>query len=565
MVVGGDYLRTGGVHCAVYCEPAGKLPALRRREGTFGECVILTCFDPHGLHCAGAAVGVEGDGDILCGHLGLERKRHLADLVVSGVVLVGDLLDIAVIQRQDVPTVDLADRAAGPVARAGGREVCALRRAVARQVGIDLILEVFIHLDVVDVARAVHLRRIERRVAAQIQPREAVILALEPYKLFVAAQVERLDLVVVAVQQLELGAAAHIQLLELHFLTVKRLQTAQRVKIELGDRIFADAKILEGDVAAQVERGELVFKAGQLLEQIVAAHIERGELVTMDRELNQLPVVFHIERGQTGLGEIQFLQLGVFADINGFEVIIGLKIEIRQLRQVPDVEGRQLVAGRADYLELCVGAQVERGELTVVAVQLGELRALAQVECVELVYTAVQILERGSRRAKPQIGELVSVAVEPFHSHVQLQIERCQLLVFAIEIPHIFQVPDALETRDGVAVAEHLFDVILADIERFDLPDDRIIQIRAAGDLAHVFPEHRVGEVLFVDRRGACRACRERQQAEHHDQTQEDAENAFFHLFSASLVWNIWGYRVFVSERAAASVAAAVGKAARIA
>ena len=469
--------------------------------------------------------------DVSGGHRGLERKRHLADLGVSGVVLVGDLLDSGVIQRQDVPTVDLADRASGPVARAGGREVCALRRAVARQVGIDPILEVPVDLDVVDVARAVHLRRIERRVAAQVQPREAVILALERFELFVAAQVERLDLVVEAVQQLELGAAVHIQLPELHFLTVKRLQTAQRVKIELGDRIFADAKIFEGDVAAQVERGELVFKAGQLLEQIVAAHIERGELVTMDLEFNQLPVVFHIERGQTGLGEIQFLQLGVFADVNGFEVIIGLKIKIRQLRQVPDVEGRQIVAGRADYLELFVGAQVERGELTVVAVQLGELRTLAQVERVELVYAAVQILERGSRRAKPQIGELVSGAVEPFHSHVQLQIERCQLLVFAIEIPHIFQVSDALETRDGVAVAEHLLDVILADVECFDLPDDRISQDRAAGDLAHVFPEYRVGEVLFVDRRGACRACRERQQAEHHDQTQEDAENAFFHLF----------------------------------
>ena len=91
--------------------------------------------------------------------------------------------------------------------------------------------------------------------------------------------------------------------------------------------------------------------------------------------------------------------------------------------------------------------------------------------------------------------------------------------------------PDALEVGDGVAVAEHLFDVILADVECFDLPDDRISQDRAAGDLEHVFPEHRVGEVLFVDRRGACRACRERQQAEHHDQTQDDAENAFFHLF----------------------------------
>ena len=478
------------------------------------------------LHREGSATD-----DVSGGELGLELEVHLADLGISGVVLVGDLLDSGVIQRQDVPTVDLADRASGPVARAGGREVCALRRAVARQVGIDPILEVPVDLDVVDVARAVHLRRIERRVAAQVQPREAVILALERFELFVAAQVERLDLVVEAVQQLELGAAVHIQLLELHFLTVKRLQTAQRVKIELGDRIFADTQILEGDVAAQVERGELVFKAGQILEQIVAAHIERGELVTMDLEFNQLPVVFHIERGQTGLGEIQFLQLGVFADVNGFEVIIGLKIKIRQLRQVPDVEGRQIVAGRADYLELFVGAQVERGELTVVAVQLGELRALAQVERVELVYAAVQILERGSRRAKPQIGELVSVAVEPFHSHVQLQIERCQLLVSAIEIPHIFQVSDALETRDGVAVAEHLFDVILADVECFDLPDDRIIQIRAAGDLAHVFPEYRVGEVLFVDRRGACRACRERQQAEHHDQTQDDAENAFFHLF----------------------------------
>ena len=355
---------------------------------------------------------------------------------------------------------------------------------------------------------------------------------MERLELFVAAQVERLDLVVVAVQQLELGAAAHIQLLELHFAARKPLQIAQRVKIELGDRIFADTKILEGDVVAQVERGELVFKAGQLLEQIVAAHIERGELVTIGLEINQLPVVFHIERGQAGLGDIQKLQLGVFADVNGFEVEIGLKIKIRQLRQVPDVEGRQLVAGRDDFLELFVGAQVERGELTVAAVQLGELRALAQVECVELVYTAVQILERGSRRAKPQIGELVSVAVEPFHSHVQLQIERCQLLVSAIEIPHIFQVSDALETRDGVAVAEHLLDVILADVECFDLPDDRISQDRAAGDLAHVFPEHRVGEVLFVDHRGAaCRACRERQQAEHHDQTQEDAENAFFHLF----------------------------------
>ena len=323
---------TGGVHIAVYCEPAGKLLALRRREGTFGECVILTCFDPHGLHCAGAAVGVEGDGDILCGHLGLERKRHLADLGVSGVVLVGDLLDVAVIERQDVPTVDLADRAAGPVARAGGREVCALRRAVARQVGIDPILEVFIHLDVVDVARAVHPRRIERRVAAQVQPREAVILALERFELFVAAQVKRLDLVVVAVQLQEPGAAVHIQLLELHLAARKLLQIALRAEVELGDRIFADTKRLEGAIVAQVERGDLVFKAVQLLEHVVAAHIERGKLVKKDIELNQLPVVAHIERGQLALGDIQSLQLGVFADINGFEVKIGLKIEIRQLR-----------------------------------------------------------------------------------------------------------------------------------------------------------------------------------------------------------------------------------------
>ena len=309
MVIGGDYLRTGGVHCAVCCEPAGKLLALRRRKGAFGEREVLARLDLHGLHRARAAVGVKGDGDkvldrercdqdalvavgvvehffdlhavdgrlevieaievvagfggdhdvqviflarfecagvyrhaaadspvgvlddVLClavngRHLGvlgafaraggfclevnvvddrfggdgyIELEVHLADLGVSGVVLVGDLLDAGVIERQDVPTVDLADRAAGPAARAGGREVCALRRAVARQVGIDPILEVFIHLDVVDVARAVHLRRIERRVAAQVQPREAVILALERLELFVAAQVERLDLVVVAV------------------------------------------------------------------------------------------------------------------------------------------------------------------------------------------------------------------------------------------------------------------------------------------------------------------------------------------------------------------------------
>ena len=501
---------TGRVHIAVYCEPAGKLLALWRREGTFGECVANTCFDPHGLHCAGAAVGVEGDGDILCGNLGLERKRHLADLGVSGVVLVGDLLDVAVIERQHVPTVDLADRAAGPVARAGGREVCALRRAVARQVGIDPILEVFIHLDVVDVARAVHIARIERRVAAQVQPREAVILALERFELFVAAQVERLDLVVVAVQPPELGAAAHIQLCELHFVTRKLLQIAQRVKIELGDRIVVDTKILEGAIVAQVERGELVI---------------------IDIELNQLPVVAHIERGQLAMGDTQKLQLGVFADINGFEVMIAPKIEICQLRQVPGVEGRQRVRLRDDFLELFVGAQVERGELIAAAGQLGELWVLAQVERGELVYAAVQIPERAAR-VKPQTGELVSGAVELFHSRVLLQIECfLQFLAAAIEILHISQVSDAHETRDGGAVAEHLFDVIIADVEHFDLPGLLLSQDRAADDLEHVFPEHRVGEGLFVDRHGACRACRERQQAEHHDQTQEDAENAFFHLF----------------------------------
>ena len=450
LVDGGGYHIAGGVHFAVFRKPAGKLLALRRRKGAFGECVAIICYDPHGLHRAGAAVGVKGDGDevldrergghdelavlvrvhlvsllsvdgdlhgfavgkvvaalrgeqevqrvalallkragvhrhaaadspvgtlndilrtgigrhrgicralvlnrtlhregsavddVSGGHRGLERKRHLADLGVSGVVLVGDLLDSGVIERQDVPTVDLADRAAGPVARAGGREVCALRRAVARQVGIDLILEVPVDLDVVDVARAVHLRRIERRVAAQ----------------------------------------------------------------------------------------------------------------------------------------------------------------------------------------------VERGEIVPAAVQLGELWALAQVEHGELVSTAVQIPERVAPRVEPQIGELVYAAVEPFHSRVQLQIECFQFLASAIEILHIFQVLDAPETRDGVAVAEHLLDVILADVEHFDLPGLLISQDRAAGDLAHVFPEYRVWELPFVDRRAAaCRACRERQQAEHHDQAQEDAENAFFHLF----------------------------------
>ena len=69
----------------------------------------------------------------------------------------------------------------------------------------------------------------------------------------------------------------------------------------------------------------------------------------------------------------QNLQLGVFADINGFEVMIAPKIEIRQLRQVPGVEGCQLVAARTDFLELCVGAQVERGELIAAAGQLDEL------------------------------------------------------------------------------------------------------------------------------------------------------------------------------------------------
>ena len=198
---------------------------------------------------------------------------------------------------------------------------------------------------------------------------------------------------------------------------------------------------------------------------------------------------------------------------------------------MPDVEGCQLVAARADFLELFVGAQVERGEIVPAAVQLGELWVLAQVECGELVFAAVQIPERAAR-VKPQIGELVEAAVEPFHSRVLLQIECfLQFLASAIEILHISQVSDAHETRDGGAVAEHLFDVILADVEHFDLPGDRISQDRAADDLAHVFPEHRVGEGLFVDRYGACRACRERQQAEHHDQTQEDAENALFHLF----------------------------------
>ena len=320
------------------------------------------------LHREGSAAD-----DVSGGHLGLERKRHLADLGVSGVVLVGDLLDSGVIERQDVPTVDLADRAAGPVARAGGREVCALRRAVARQVGIDPILEVPVDLDVVDVARAVHIARIERRVAAQVQPRETVILAVERFELFVAAQVERLDLVVVAVQPPELGAAVHIQLCELHFVTRKLLQIAQRVKIELGDRIVVDTKILEGAIVAQVERGELVFIAAQLLEHVVAAHIERGELVIIDIELNQLPVVAHIERGQLAMGDTQKLQLGVFADINGFEVMIAPKIEICQLRQVPGVEGRQRVRLCDDFLELFVGAQVERGELIAAAGQLDEL------------------------------------------------------------------------------------------------------------------------------------------------------------------------------------------------
>ena len=73
------------------------------------------------------------------------------------------------------------------------------------------------------------------------------------------------------------------------------------------------------------------------------------------------------------MGGTQNLQLGVFADINGFEVMIAPKIEMRQLRQVPGVEGRQRVRLRDDFLELCVGAQVERGELVPAAVQLGEL------------------------------------------------------------------------------------------------------------------------------------------------------------------------------------------------
>ena len=145
------------------------------------------------------------------------------------------------------------------------------------------------------------------------------------------------------------------------------------MKIELGDRIVVNTKILEGDVAAQVERGDLVFIAAQLLEHVVAAHIERGELVIIDIELNQLPVVAHIERGQLAMGGTQNLQLGVFADINGFEVMIAPKIEMRQLRQVPGVEGRQRVRLRDDFLELFVGAQVERGELIVAAGQLGEL------------------------------------------------------------------------------------------------------------------------------------------------------------------------------------------------
>ena len=102
----------------------------------------------------------------------------------------------------------------------------------------------------------------------------------------------------------------------------------------------------------------------------------------------------HIERGQLAMGDTQKLQLGVFADINGFEVMIAPKIEMRQLRQLPDVEGCQLVAARVDFLELCVGAQVERGELIVAAGQLGELWVLAQVERGELVYAAVQIPER---------------------------------------------------------------------------------------------------------------------------------------------------------------------------
>ena len=124
------------------------------------------------------------------------------------------------------------------------------------------------------------------------------------------------------------------------------------MKIELGDRIVVDTKILEGAIVAQVERGELVI---------------------IDIELNQLPVVAHIERGQLAMGDTQKLQLGVFADINGFEVMIAPKIEICQLRQVPGVEGRQRVRLCDDFLELFVGAQVERGELIAAAGQLDEL------------------------------------------------------------------------------------------------------------------------------------------------------------------------------------------------
>ena len=285
--------RAGVYRHAAADSPVGALNDILRagigRHRGIRRALALT----RALHREGSAAD-----DVSGGHLGLERKRHLADLGVSGVVLVGDLLDSGVIQRQDVPTVDLADRAAGPVARAGGREVCALRRAVARQVGIDPILEVPVDLDVVDVARAEHCLRIQRLIVAQIQPREAVIPAGEHFQLFVAAQVEHLELVAIAIQHPELGAAVHIQLRELHSATVKLFQLAMRADVELADRITLHIKMREGNVAAQIERGEFVPGAPQLLEHIIVRHIERG---------HRCPEKF------------QIFQFSVFADVNRFD------------------------------------------------------------------------------------------------------------------------------------------------------------------------------------------------------------------------------------------------------
>ena len=124
--------------------------------------------------------------------------------------------------------------------------------------------------------------------------------------------------------------------------------------------------------------------------------------------------VADIQRGQLVLVAVQISQRRILADIQRCQLVVSA-VQISQRRILADIQSGQLAASAVQTSQCRILADIQRGQLVATAVQISQCRILADIQRGQLVVTAVQRTKCCKVFNAFQIGDTFVIAINFFN------------------------------------------------------------------------------------------------------------------------------------------------------